>query len=286
MRSFPNIKNLQLELPSSVSNQEATQVCGSHWDGYFSDRHDMVQEGFYITDILLTTTAALAPSNLATLKIKFACLCSLEDTMLNERYHRLLLSTFEPLKQLKIKEKVTFIATPKMSSKAYSHDIPRPASGSCSSYHGQRTRDEQCVQPACIALAAAFSEMADLLTNPTAPRPQLSFYAKRWINLRARAAPVTRMGLTLRTELFQLLKVVMEAGIHVNERHGEDLDKMINYLYNQTLALVQRLEFWIAKKGNFNKEFERRKDLKEAMIACLVSHQSDLLRSERRMREK
>ncbi|KAL8686852.1 MAG: hypothetical protein Q9218_006820 [Villophora microphyllina] len=102
--SMSYIKNMQLDLRMANKAGDNDVAC---------DVLDMYSQttmiaSFYITDILLLIVKQI--HNLETLKTKFPCLCDTRNTATSDRFFRILSATLEPLKQLRVSNKVTSIA--------------------------------------------------------------------------------------------------------------------------------------------------------------------------------
>ncbi|KAL8756518.1 MAG: hypothetical protein Q9199_002882 [Rusavskia elegans] len=153
----------------------------------------------FIREGILEAVAQLAKlETLGSLKIKFPCFCSMDNTkredyddswsptyfddleVPDEEVIQLIHHVLEPLKTLCFQGPVMFIAAKPLANSSQSVDSPK-----------YQTEDIQCEQAACLAFVTKFDKLAEFLGRSSLPRAQLSAQHHTWLEIKHRAAKLS-----------------------------------------------------------------------------------------------
>ncbi|KAI4276617.1 MAG: hypothetical protein L6R38_005616 [Xanthoria sp. 2 TBL-2021] len=153
----------------------------------------------FIREGILEVVAQLAKlKTLGSVKIKFPCFCSIDNTshedyddswsptyvddreIPEEEAVQLIHDVLEPLKTLYFQGPVMFIAAKPLANSSQSVDSPK-----------YQTEDIQCQQAACLAFVAKFDKLVEFLGRSSLPRAQLSAQHHTWLEIKHRAAKLS-----------------------------------------------------------------------------------------------
>ena len=140
----------------------------------------LADDRYYIGEGLLGVSAVLAEqcTDLQTLKVRVPCLCRKDGSTPVAGVQDAVTESLEPLKMLRFKGTVTFIAAPREEEKNVGIWDPR-----C-----WKTATTQCQRPACVAFADSFVDIKQILRDQTLPPLLLTSRQQQWLDLKQRAA--------------------------------------------------------------------------------------------------
>ncbi|KAI4169694.1 MAG: hypothetical protein LQ343_005516 [Gyalolechia ehrenbergii] len=152
--SFTLIKNWQLSLGFG-------RVCRGY---LYHGEHILADEVLNIAVQIATIPV------LETLKVSVPCLCHKCHCLQQEDMHKITMNILKPLKQLRAKGEVRFIAT---SSRVFlAHPESRPDKVSLAAEYATKSEsasNQQCQQLACLSFAASFNSLRAALKGDSPP---------------------------------------------------------------------------------------------------------------------
>ena len=171
------IKNWQLDLQFDRSydgDNHARSMLAPHLGS------SLANDRYFIGEGLLGVSAVLAEqcTDLQTLNVRVPCLCHKEASTPIAEVQDAVTESLEPLKMLRFRGTVTFIAAPREEDTDVRTAGPRR----------WKTAGTQCQRPACVALADSFVGIKQLLRNQTLPPLSLTPREQQWLDLKQRAA--------------------------------------------------------------------------------------------------